>query len=157
MPAPDVGASTDHAHAALPAERLVVGGGVRLLDVVREPVVVPLAARVAVALLRPRLANQFARLVAVFQLERRNVLGEVVVALRLSRFEQRDLDAGFGEPLGGPSTRGARADHDHIELDVRFSARLYPECPSGWVQPGNSVWKTLSVQPSSRAPFSDEK
>ena len=67
LPAPDVGAAADHAGAALPAEWLVVGIGVRLLEVVGEPLVVPLAARVAVALLRTRPAHQVAGLVAVLR------------------------------------------------------------------------------------------
>ena len=116
LPAPDVGASADHAGAALPAEWLVVRIGVRLLEVVGEPLVVPLAARVAVALLRTRPPHQVARLVAVLEVVCGNVLGEVLVALRLARFEQGHLDAGFRESLGRPATRGARSHHDHIEL-----------------------------------------
>ena len=157
LAAPDVGASADHARAALPAERLVVRVGVRLVEVVGEPVVVPLAAGVAVALLRPRPPHQVARLVAVLQVEGGDVLGEVLVGLRLARFEQRHLDAGLREPLGRPAARGARSHHDHIELRRlhvgRFLAsRLrpsmctlahYAECPPGCVHPGNSVWNTL--------------
>ncbi len=116
LAAPDVGASADHARAALPAERLVVRIGVRLVEVVGEPLVVPLAARVAVALLRPRPPHQVARLVAVLEVVGGDVLGEVLVALRLARFEQGHLDAGFRQSLGRPATRGARSHHDHIEL-----------------------------------------
>src|SRR4029077_10362118 len=48
--APDVGAPAGDAHAALPRKRLARLGGVRLVDVVAEPVRVVLGAGVAVLL-----------------------------------------------------------------------------------------------------------
>ena len=103
LAAPDVGASADDARAALPAERLVSGVGVGLLEIVDEPLVVPLATRVAIALSRPRAPHEVARLVAILELVGLDVLGEVLVALRLPRFEERDLDAGFGESFRRPA------------------------------------------------------
>ena len=123
LAAPDVGASADDARAALPAERLVIGVGVGFLEIVGEPLVVPLAAGVAVALLRPRAADEVARLVAVLEVVGRNVLGEVFVALRLARFEQRDLDASLGQTAWPPShrtlptpPRSHRIRRLHVEL-----------------------------------------
>src|SRR5262249_41794611 len=125
LTSPDVRASADHAHAALPAERLVVGVGVRLFEVVGEPVVVPLAAGVTVALTRTRAAHPLVGAVAILEVPGRDVLDEVLVALRLARFENGDLDAGFRQSLGGPSARRTRPDDDHIEL-LRASRHQTP-------------------------------
>jgi hypothetical protein len=115
LAAPDVGAPADDARASLPAERLVIGVGVGLFEIVGEPLVVPLATGVAVPLLRSRTADEVARPVAVLEVVGRDVLGEVFVALRLPCFEQRDFDSSLGQPLGRPSTGSSRTHHDHIE------------------------------------------
>src|SRR4029453_10757844 len=50
LAAPDVGPSAGDPHPSLPRERLATRGGVRLLDVIAEPVAVVLGAGVAVPL-----------------------------------------------------------------------------------------------------------
>ncbi len=84
---PNVGAATGHAKAAHPVERLVLGRGVRFLEVVDEPVVVVLAANVKFGLDRASLANNFRRQIAIFQFECRFVFGKVGVGLRAASLE----------------------------------------------------------------------
>ena len=131
LAAPDIRAPADDTRAALPTERLVVRGGVRFFEIVDEPLVVPLAARIAVTLTRARAAHPLARLIAIRQVVRRHVLGEVGVALRLSRFEERDLDAGLGQALRRPSAGGPGAHYDHIESrrlhDVALADAISPD------------------------------
>ena len=74
LPAPDIRAPADDARAALPAERLVVRRGVGLFEIVDEPLVVPLAAGIAVALPRARAADPLARPIAIRQVVCRHVL-----------------------------------------------------------------------------------
>src|SRR5215510_12328227 len=65
---PNVGATTGHAKTAHPQEWLIFRGGVGLFDVVHEPVGVVFAAGKS-GLDRASLAQNFFRLVAVFQFE----------------------------------------------------------------------------------------
>ncbi len=105
LPAPDVRAASDHAGPPLPAEGLPFGGGIGLLEVVHEPVVVVLATRVAILLLGPRLADQVVGLVAIGQLEGGLVLGVVGGREHAARVEKPDLEAGFGQAAWPPSRR----------------------------------------------------
>jgi len=43
------------------------------------------------------------------------VLGEILVGLRAAGFEKRDLQAGFGEALAGPTAGSAGTDHDDVK------------------------------------------
>ena len=122
LAAPDVGASAGDAHAALPRERLAVRGGVRLLDVVAEPVRVVLGAGVAVLLRRLRAADQIVGARAVLQLVGGLVLGVVAVLERPAGADQRDAQARFAHALGGPSTGRARPDDDDVDTPAAWSA-----------------------------------
>ena len=66
---PDVGTSAHDAHPSLPAERLVLRRRVRLLEIVREPVVVVFGAGVALNLARTRPADDLRRTAAIPELE----------------------------------------------------------------------------------------
>jgi len=63
---------------------------------------------------RASLADDFRRLIAVFELEGRLVFGEIFVGLRAAGFEERDLQAGFRKALSGPASGGAGADDEHV-------------------------------------------
>src|SRR5215472_9292202 len=71
--APDVGAAARDAQTAHPKERLISGCGVRLFEVVDEPIVVVLAANFEDGLDGARIANDFRSHVAVLKFEGRLV------------------------------------------------------------------------------------
>src|SRR6185437_6581399 len=75
LTAPHQSAATDDTQA-LPGERLIGRRAVRVFQIIYEPIVVVLHARVALPLNRARF-QPFERHVPVFQLERRHVLGKL--------------------------------------------------------------------------------
>ena len=79
LASPDVGAASRDAHAPLPAEWHLLGGGVGLVQIVAVPLVVVFHAGVAVLLHGTRLLDDRGRLVAILQLECRFVLAEIRV------------------------------------------------------------------------------
>ncbi len=112
--APNIGAAAGHPQATHPVEGLVGGSGVRLFEVVDEPVVVVFAADLKFGLDGTRLADDFFGEVAVFEFERWLVFGEILVGLWTASFEQRDLQAGFSKALAGPASGSAGTDHEDI-------------------------------------------
>ncbi len=128
---PDVGAPTGHAHAAHPVKGLVAGSGVRLLDIVDEPVVRIFVANAEFDLDGPRLANEFVGLVAILELEFGLVLGEILVGLRAAGFEKGDLQSGFRKAFAGPTPGSSGANHDHIKcliFPLGHSLKIRSEC-----------------------------
>src|SRR5215468_2932663 len=111
--APDVGTAAGDAEAAHPQERLVVGSGVRLFQIVYEPIGIVFRTSKK-RLNRTSLLQEVLGVVAIFQLELRFVFGEVSIGLRLACFEERDFEAGFRQALAGPTARGARTDNDYV-------------------------------------------
>ena len=47
------------------------------------------------------------------------MLAEVGRRVAAPGVDDSDFQAGLGEPLGGPTARGARSDDDHIEVVLR--------------------------------------
>src|SRR5205823_7860445 len=117
---PDVGAASRHAQPSLPTEGLVVGGSVRLFEVVAKPVVGVLVARPQLRLHGARLADQLRGAIAVLEVEGTLVLAEVFVAVLAAGVHQGHLEPGLRQPFAGPPARGARAYHDHVELTLRL-------------------------------------
>ena len=115
LPAPHVGAAADHAHPSKPAEWLVCRGGVGLVQIVREPVIVVFHAGVAVFLHGTRFPDQLVRPVAILQLEGAHVLRVGGISQGASTVHERHLDPRFGQPLGSPAAGGAGADDDDVE------------------------------------------
>ena len=129
--APDVGASTRHAQAAHPVKRPVGRRCIRLFQIVDEPVVRIFVANPEFDLDGPCLADDFRRAVAVLELERGLVFGEILVGLRAAGFQQRDLQAGFCEALARPPSGSAGADDDDIirmVLLLRHKMKIRSEC-----------------------------
>jgi hypothetical protein len=112
--APDVGAAAGHAHAAHPVEGLARGSGVRLFEVVGEPVVGVFVANFKFGLDGAGFADDFFRAIAVLEFERGFVLGEIIVGLRAAGFKEGDFQAGFREALAGPASGCAGADDDDV-------------------------------------------
>src|SRR5882757_3369983 len=96
-------------------KRLVGRSGVGLFEIVAEPLVVVLGANVEFGLDGTGLANNLGCEVMVFEFERRLVLREVVGGLWTARFKQSDFQSSLGQPLAGPTARGARAHYQYIE------------------------------------------
>ncbi len=117
--APDVGAAAGHSNAPHPEKRVAFGRGVRLFEIVGEPVSGVFVADVKDRLDRPRLSNEIRRHVAIFQIEFGFVFGKVGVGLRAAGFEQSDFEAGFREALARPAAGSAGANDDDIELFIR--------------------------------------
>ena len=126
LSAPHVRPPAHHLHAALPGERLAARGRVGLFDVVAEPVVVPLRARVAILLDRACAADDLGRAVAVCEVRRGLVLLVVGVGEGPPGVEQTHVHAGLGEALRRPAAGGARAHHDDVE---RPAGRVLHERP----------------------------
>ena len=118
---PHVGAPADHTKPTHPGKRLVIRRGVGLVDVVGEPVVVPLATRVAVLLLRPRPADHLVGTAAIGQGRRRDVLLVVGIGQGPAGLQHADSQAGLAETFRGPATGRTRPDDDGIE---RLSGHL---------------------------------
>src|SRR2546430_9995049 len=76
-------------------------------------------------------ADDFRRSVAVLELERGLVFGEILVGLQAAGFQQRDLQAGFREALAGPASGSTGADDDDIirmVLLLRHKMKIRSEC-----------------------------
>src|SRR5205807_8058114 len=124
------GAAASDAHAALPTEGHVAGRGVRLFEVVREPVVVVLHAGVTFLLPVTRPADDLRRAVAVLELEGGRVLGEVVVRLRAAGVDHGDFQARLREPLRRPAAGGAGAYYKRVERAFQFTHEASSSCMS---------------------------
>jgi len=101
LPSPDHGAAAGHAQAADPGERHVLGRGVRLFEVVSEPVVVVFVAEKFLDGARP--LNHLGRAVAILQLERRLVLRELTFRHGAPAIDQSYFNPRLGEPLTRPA------------------------------------------------------
>src|SRR6266705_5553465 len=117
--APNVGPPAGNAHATHPKERLVGRGGVRFLEIVDEPVGVVFAASES-GLDRTSLAQDFRSHVAIFQLERGLVLGEILVGLRFAGFEESYPQSGFRQPSARPSAGSAGTYNNDVVKAVLF-------------------------------------
>jgi hypothetical protein len=95
-------------------ERLVGRRGVRLFEIVDEPIVIVFAAR-KLGLDGARLVEELRSFVAILELELGLVLGEILVGLRTAGFEERDLQTRFREAFAGPAAGGARADNYDVK------------------------------------------
>src|SRR5256884_36269 len=118
-PAPNVGPPTGNAQAAHPKKRLVGRGSVRFIQVVDEPVGVVFAASES-GLDRTSLAHDFRSHVAIFQLERGLVLGEILVGLSFAGFEESYVQSGFRQPFARPPARSAGAYNNDVVKAVVF-------------------------------------
>ena len=104
---------TAHNAQALPGERLARRSAVWILQVVHEPVVVVFHAGVAL-LLHRTCTRDFRRHVAILQLVGRHVFGKLFGRDVAAGFQQRNLQAGFRQPLGRPTAGRAGAHHDGV-------------------------------------------
>ena len=111
---PHVRPATDDAHPPDPGERLSRRRRVRLVDVVDEPVGVPLREGVAGRLLRLRARDDGLGAGPQRQGMRRDVLAEVFRTEGASGVQHDDAQPRLGQTLGRPASRGARADDDDV-------------------------------------------
>ena len=129
--APDVGAAARHAKATHPVKGLVGRSCVWLFQIVDEPVERILVANAEFDLDGAGFSDDFRRSVAVLELERGLVFGEILVGLQAAGFQQRDLQAGFREALAGPASGSTGADDDDIirmVLLLRHKMKIRSEC-----------------------------
>ena len=112
--APDIGAATGNAQAAHPIERLFLGRGVGLLEIVDEPVKGVFVADVELGLDGASLADDFRSHVAVLEFERGLVLGKILVGLGAAGFEECNFQPRFGEAFAGPAAGSAGTYDDHV-------------------------------------------
>src|SRR5882672_2894917 len=117
--APNIGAAASHANATHPEKRLVFRRGVRLFEIVCEPVRGVLVADIEDGLDGTGLANELRSHIAVLQRKRGLMFGKILVRLWATRFEKRYLQASFREPLACPAAGGAGANNDDIEFFTR--------------------------------------
>ncbi len=127
--APDIRAAAGNAQSALPAKRHVLGGGVGLFQIVTEPIVSVLVASAQLRLHGAGLLDNFRRPVPILQLESGLMLFEVLVRLRAAAIHQRYLQPGLRQTLARPSPRGARTDHNRVEVCFGLISHEMPPEP----------------------------
>jgi hypothetical protein len=94
--APNVGATAGNAETTHPVVWFVCGSRVGLVMIVDEPVLRVFVADVELRLDRVVLFDDRVGHAAVFQLEGGFVFGEIFVGLRATRFDDGDVESGFG-------------------------------------------------------------
>src|SRR6266403_1852037 len=145
LTAPDQRSPAEHAQP-LPCKRLARGRAVWIFQIVDEPLVVIFHARVALLLDGPR-AHDLGRVIAVFELVGRHVLGKLFRGDRAACFEQGDFQPRLGKLFRGPAARGARS-HNHgvgfvtavwtFTVPMAFVPISFPAPPSRTATAANS-------------------
>ena len=123
---PDIGATAGHANTAHPKEWMIFWRGIRLFEIVCEPIGRVLVANTENGLDRTGFANCFQCHVAILQGEGGLVLREIGVGLRTACFEEGNFKACFRQPFASPTAGSAGAyDDDVIVFDCRTWQRTF--------------------------------